>query len=115
MHSDLITDSIITSHILHKDRRDYLKSQLRHILYYCNEPKNICRKFSKIAAAIGFAKDEIFWYFYHFDRDYTLSKSTSKKQKAESRHDLGILELMSLTVNLTDKIIERGEGIEHRV
>ncbi|KAJ3030355.1 Nck-associated protein 1 [Rhizophlyctis rosea] len=106
--TDALSSSHLTAPTFHKDRRDYLRHQLKQILCLCDDHAILCTKFMVIISAIGFAKDEILWYFHHLDADV----ASKKKGKKEPRsHDVGVIELMWLLKEICGRLMRKVDVI----
>ncbi|KAL2915385.1 hypothetical protein HK105_205001 [Polyrhizophydium stewartii] len=82
---------------MHRDRRAFLRMQLKQSLSLLHNDVILESKFNHIcgkiiAATAAFARDEILWYFAHFERD-------SKKKRESKTLDLNVLELIQLLMN----------------
>lgn len=60
-----------------------------------------------VASAIGFARDEILWYFYHLDHDINGKKKGKRDPKTL---DVGVVELIWLMKELAKSIRSNVEG-----
>nr|KAJ3418961.1 Meiotic nuclear division protein 1 [Polyrhizophydium stewartii] len=85
---------------MHRDRRAFLRMQLKQSLSLLHNDVILESKFNIIAATAAFARDEILWYFAHFERD-------SKKKRESKTLDLNVLELIQLQ---TDPIMLSASG-----
>jgi len=82
----------------HKDRRDYLRHQLKQLLCLCEDKKILASKFPVLASAVGFAREEIIWYFSHNE------KRKRKKEEKPGVQDLAVSELIWLLKVLVTKM-----------
>ncbi|RKO86322.1 Nck-associated protein 1 [Blyttiomyces helicus] len=89
--SEALAASSVSSQLFHKERREFLRHQMKQILCLIPDTRMLCSKFSVIATAMGFAKDEILWYFHHFDRDAIGKRKGKKEAKV---FDLGVVEMI---------------------
>ncbi|KAI9207445.1 Nck-associated protein 1 [Polychytrium aggregatum] len=88
-------------HAFHRERREYLRNQIQQMIYLSDDKQLFCSKFELISGAIGFARDEILWYFDHFDREI----NEKKRSKKEGRTlDLNVVTLISLVKELSIKV-----------
>lgn len=74
----------------------------------------VCNLFSYIdvvAAAIGFARDEIIWYIKHFDQDFLGKRKQSKKGDTRVWYDANFSELLWLLFQLRRKIVDNKSSI----
>ncbi|TPX60530.1 hypothetical protein PhCBS80983_g01764 [Powellomyces hirtus] len=108
--SDVITATSLTCPTFHRDRRDYLRHQLKQMICLSSDRKIICTKFPMVASALGFARDEVLWYFYHLDHDLTGSSSKKRGAKKDPHHhyhhalDVGVVELIWLIKDLSKSL-----------
>ncbi|RKO99863.1 hypothetical protein CXG81DRAFT_13916, partial [Caulochytrium protostelioides] len=86
----------------HKERRAYLVLQLRQIHHLCSEPSLIAQKLPIIVAAMGFAREEVMWYFAHGDLEQTQRKRSKKDTRA---FDLTVIELLWLVMQIRRVIV----------
>ncbi|KND04510.1 uncharacterized protein SPPG_00238 [Spizellomyces punctatus DAOM BR117] len=99
--SDTLTVTATTAPIFHKERRDYLRHQIKQMLCLCGERRILCSKFPMVASAMGFARDEILWYFYHLDMD---AMGKRKGKKDVRLLDVGVVELIWLIKDLAKSL-----------
>ncbi|KAJ3050881.1 Nck-associated protein 1 [Rhizophlyctis rosea] len=105
---DALASSHINSPAFHKERRDYLRHQLRQILCLCDDHDIITTRFMVIVSAIGFAKDEILWYFHHLENDLVGKKKGKKEPRS---HDVGVMELMWLLKEICRHLMQNVDVI----
>ena len=61
-----------------------------------------------IISAIGFAKDEIMWYFHHLENDLVGKKKGKKEPRS---HDVGVMELMWLLKEICRHLMQNVDGM----
>ncbi|KAJ3106519.1 Nck-associated protein 1 [Phlyctochytrium planicorne] len=92
----------------HGERRDLI----RHVLKQCQNLSETCSfigtKFQTILSILGFARDEILWYFHNQEAEQT-SKKWSKKETRVL--DSGVTELLWLIKHLKSKIYQSKKTI----
>ncbi|KAJ3166104.1 hypothetical protein HDU88_003651 [Geranomyces variabilis] len=99
--SDVITTTWASCPALHRDRREYLRHQIKQMICLSSDRGIICAKFPKVASALGFARDEVLWYFYHLDLDAGGKKRTKKDVR---NLDVGVIELIWLIKDLSKSL-----------
>lgn len=105
----IVNDAIQSqaTHLFHKERRDYLRHQLKQMLCVLGDLNLMTTKLSIIISAIGFARDEVVWYFNHTEFDIV-----TKKRKRDSKGlDVSVLELIWLVNELSDSLIQNKDSI----
>ncbi|TPX33710.1 hypothetical protein SmJEL517_g03449 [Synchytrium microbalum] len=107
---DTLANLYATIPVTHRERRDYLRHQVRQLLALCEDEEILYAKLYMISAGVAFAKEEIAWYWSHHDRDVTGKRPTKKK---DLKHmDLHIFELMWLVKALARKLRLRKQHIQ---
>ncbi|KAI8825002.1 Nck-associated protein 1 [Fimicolochytrium jonesii] len=109
--SETVTANAASNQLLHKDRRDYLRHQLKQMTCLTSDSAILCLKFPVVTSALGFARDEILWYFNHLELD--TGKKRSKKDVRTL--DVGILELIWLMKDLANKVAAKGDAIKDHI
>ncbi|KAI9099727.1 Nck-associated protein 1, partial [Phlyctochytrium arcticum] len=95
--SESLTAAALSAPNFHRDRRDYLRHQLKQMVCLSGDNRILCTKFPIIASALGFARNEIMWYFHHLDVDI----NGRRKGKKDTRViDVGVVELIGLVKEL---------------
>ncbi|TPX43137.1 hypothetical protein SeMB42_g03409 [Synchytrium endobioticum] len=108
---DTLANLYATIPVNHRERRDYLRHQVRQLLALCEDEEILFAKLPMISAGVAFAKEEIVWYWSHYDRDVTGKRPTKKK---DNKHmDLQIFELMWLVKALAKKLQMRKQQIQY--
>ncbi|OUM62805.1 hypothetical protein PIROE2DRAFT_69451, partial [Piromyces sp. E2] len=95
----------------HKERRDYIKHQLKQTLCVFENQEYFGDKFQVILATLGVAKFEIFWYFSHYDKLYVDNKKQNSKQPKKVV-DVTIIDLIHLVNELCSGILDNKEIVE---
>jgi len=110
-----VSDSINNANNLalsfHKERRDYIKHQLKQTLCVFENQEYFGKKFQVILATLGVAKFEIFWYFSHYEKLYVDTKKQNSKQPKKV-NDINIIELISLVHELCTGILQDDKLLE---
>ncbi|KAJ3021788.1 Nck-associated protein 1 [Thoreauomyces humboldtii] len=94
---ETITSTAASAAVFHKDRRDYLRHQIKQMICLSSDKRIICTRFPMVASALGFARDEVLWYFHHLDHEVAGKKRTKKDVRVL---DVGIIELIWLIKDL---------------
>ncbi|KAJ3279440.1 Nck-associated protein 1, partial [Borealophlyctis nickersoniae] len=103
--NDTLTLNQPLIHPFHAGRRDYLRHHLRQILSLVSSSTPLlCAKFAVVTAALGFAREEILWYFWHLDD--AAGGGKKKKKAVEGRGwDTGVVELCWLVGEVGRRIM----------
>ncbi|KAJ3087635.1 hypothetical protein HK102_010603, partial [Quaeritorhiza haematococci] len=88
--NETLPASYQTSPNFHRDRREYLRHQLKLMMCLLDNHELLCSKFWMIVAALGFARDEILWYFQHHDRDLSGTRLSPSPTSSSSGTSPGI-------------------------
>lgn len=90
---DCAAFSVQSSGTFHKERRVYLRQSLQQlILFFSDKPGILGPKAPTLFTAMTLARDEILWYFRHYD---VQPPKTKVKFKEADYQDLGITELIA--------------------
>ncbi|KAI8614950.1 membrane-associated apoptosis protein-domain-containing protein [Chytriomyces sp. MP71] len=100
LHGKLENTNIYESAIFHSQRRDYLIQELEVTINLFNQPNTLSDKINTVAICLGFARDEVHWYFSSY-------KSVGPDDK--------IFQLMWLTSHLRSLLLEHQEIIQHGI
>ncbi|KAI8995850.1 Nck-associated protein 1 [Gaertneriomyces semiglobifer] len=99
--SETLAATMTSAPVFHKDRRDYLRHQLKQMLCLCKDQRVVCQKFPMVASALGFARDEVLWYFHHLEHD----PSSTRRKSARRTVDIGAIELIYLIKSLAHLLL----------
>ncbi|KAJ3225095.1 hypothetical protein HK099_007382 [Clydaea vesicula] len=110
--SETFNATFQTSSSFHKERRDYLRLQLKQLVQLSDDEEILKLNFKLMVSALGFARDEIVWYFTHCDFDTGGKKNKLKKNLQGQQIDTNITELMFLNIFLRKKIKSKSKLIK---
>jgi hypothetical protein len=99
-------------HALHKDRRDYLVQQLHQFQGSISIKYNF-PQFRRVVDVLDAAKDEILWYFDHYDKDAYGNIKTGKKDQRFL--DINVAELLYQFKNCWQIVAQQKETIQKQV
>jgi len=110
--SDTLNNANSLALPFHKERRDYIRNQLKQTLCVFEKQEYFGKKFQVILATLGIAKFEIFWYFSHYEKLYVDTKKQNSKQPKKSV-DINIIELISLVHELCSGILQDDKVLDN--
>ncbi|KAI8927379.1 Nck-associated protein 1 [Entophlyctis helioformis] len=93
---------------LHRDRRVYLRMQLHQTLALIEDDALLAAKITTVTASMAIVRDEILWYFAHYDKD-------ARKKKEAKTIDLTVIELIYLLREMTEKLSTQREVIRKAI
>lgn len=120
-----IAATIAATSQFHKERRDYMRHSLQHLLCFDTADLSsitnilVCHitdqvfyynsliKNQTLLCTVSIAKNEILWYFYHCDGDVTSKKPMISQLKSSiktAKQDLSIFELVFLHYELVQRL-----------
>ncbi|KAH6571166.1 hypothetical protein BASA60_007287 [Batrachochytrium salamandrivorans] len=106
--NDAIFSSSAQSTQLHRDRRQYIRTQLQQMISLMHNNEILLDKFMIIVSGVAFAKEEIMWYFVHSDKDL-------KKKRETKLMDLTIVDLIHLVREISDFLLTQRQVCQRGV